>query len=74
MLLKIEVYNLLKSVLNQYRGENIVVGTHGNIMVLIMNYYDKKYNYNFWFNLNMPDVYKLSFEDEILVGVEHIWS
>jgi 2,3-bisphosphoglycerate-dependent phosphoglycerate mutase len=32
----------LKSVLNKYSGENIVIGTHGNIMVLIMNYYDKK--------------------------------
>jgi 2,3-bisphosphoglycerate-dependent phosphoglycerate mutase len=64
----------LKSVLNKYRGENIVIGTHGNIMVLIMNYYDKKYNYDFWNGLNMPDIYKLSFEDGILVGVERLWS
>ncbi len=35
----------VRSVLNKYCGENIVIGTHGNIMVLIMNYYDKKYNY-----------------------------
>lgn len=64
----------LKGVLNKYCGENIVIGTHGNIMVLIMNYYDKKYNYDFWSHLNMPDIYKLSFENEILVDVEHIWS
>jgi 2,3-bisphosphoglycerate-dependent phosphoglycerate mutase len=63
----------LKGVLNKYCGENIVVGTHGNIMVLIMNYYDKKYNYDFWNSLNMPDIYKLSFEDGILVRVERIW-
>ena len=64
----------LENVLNKYCGENIVIGTHGNIMVLIMNYYDKKYNYDFWSSLNMPDIYKLSFQDGILVDVERIWS
>lgn len=43
-------------------------------MVLIMNYYDKKYNYDFWKGLNMPDIYKLSFEDEKLVSVEHLFK
>lgn len=42
-------------------------------MVLIMNYYDKKYNYDFWERLNMPDIYKLSFENEVLIDVKHIW-
>ncbi|WP_291653829.1 histidine phosphatase family protein [Clostridium sp.] len=37
----------LKNLLKKYKGENIVIGTHGNIMVLIMNYYNKKYNYYF---------------------------
>jgi 2,3-bisphosphoglycerate-dependent phosphoglycerate mutase len=64
----------LKSLLNKYCGQNTVIGIHGNIMVLIMNYYDKKYNYDFWNSLNMPDIYKLSFEDGVLVGVERIWS
>jgi 2,3-bisphosphoglycerate-dependent phosphoglycerate mutase len=63
----------LKNVLCTYCGENIVIGTHGNIMVLIMNYYDKKYNYHFWERLNMPDIYKLSFENEVLIDVKHIW-
>jgi 2,3-bisphosphoglycerate-dependent phosphoglycerate mutase len=63
----------LKNVLSTYCGENIAIGTHGNIMVLIMNYYDKKYNYDFWEGLNMPDIYKLSFENEALIDVKHIW-
>lgn len=64
----------LKGVLTKYSGENIVIGTHGNIMVLIMNYYDKKYNYGFWNSLNMPDIYRLSFLDGVLVNTERIWS
>ncbi|HEY8890335.1 MAG TPA: histidine phosphatase family protein [Clostridium sp.] len=62
----------LKSVLNKYCGRNVVIGTHGNIMVLIMNYYDKKYNYDFWNCLNMPDIYKLRFQDVILKDVKRI--
>ncbi|WHY79870.1 histidine phosphatase family protein [Neobacillus sp. WH10] len=44
-------------VLEKYEGKNIVVGTHGNILVLIMNYFDKKYGFSFWKELNMPDIY-----------------
>jgi 2,3-bisphosphoglycerate-dependent phosphoglycerate mutase len=63
----------LENILNIYDGENVVVGTHGNIMVLMMNYYDKKYNYDFWCNLEMPDIYKLSFEDKKFLNAERIW-
>ncbi|MCP8615415.1 histidine phosphatase family protein [Salirhabdus salicampi] len=59
-------------ILQTYKGENIVIGTHGNIMVLIMNYFDEKYGYSFWKQLNMPDIYKLSFHDRSLKTVEHI--
>src|SRR5690625_2901242 len=38
--------NTTLTVLKRYENKNIVVGTHGNIMVLIMNYFDKKYGFN----------------------------
>lgn len=56
------IYSLNK-LLNKYKGKNIVIGTHGNIMVLIMNFFDEIYDYEFWKNLSMPDIYKLSFND-----------
>jgi len=59
-------------ILREYSGKNIVVGTHGNIMVLIMNYFDNNYDYDFWTRLEMPDIYKLSFEGEQLVRVQRI--
>jgi 2,3-bisphosphoglycerate-dependent phosphoglycerate mutase len=64
----------LENILVKYGGENIVIGTHGNIMVLIMNHYDKRYGYDFWSKLNMPDIYKLSFEDGRLKEVNQIWE
>lgn len=63
----------LKEILDKYKSRNIVIGTHGNIMVLMMNYYDKKYNYDFWRKLSMPDIYKLSFEGDKLLKVQRIW-
>jgi 2,3-bisphosphoglycerate-dependent phosphoglycerate mutase len=61
-------------VLERYEGKNIVVGTHGNIMVLIMNYFDKKYGFSFWKELNMPDIYKLTFDRTSLKEVMRIWK
>ena len=60
----------IKSILKKYAGKNIVIGTHGNIMVLIMNYFDPRYNYDFWRSLSMPDLYKLVFKSDELIQVE----
>lgn len=62
----------INKVLDKFEGENIVIGTHGNIMVLIMNYYDSNYDYNFWKQLKMPDIYKLSFENKIIKEISHV--
>ena len=61
-------------VLETYQDKNIVVGTHGNIMVLIMNYFDRKYGFSFWKDLDMPDIYKLTFDKKNLKEVNRIWN
>ncbi|WP_044337888.1 histidine phosphatase family protein [Rossellomorea aquimaris] len=58
------------SLLNTYRGKRVAVGTHGNLMVLVLNHFDKRFDYDFWKNLEMPDVYRLTFDHERLVDVE----
>lgn len=60
--------------LNRFEGKRIVIGTHGNIMVLIMNFFEKKYNYDFWKELSMPDIYKLEFDKEKLISVNRIFE
>lgn len=59
-------------VLERYEGKNIVIGTHGNIMALIMNYFDSKYDYSFWKELAMPDIYKLTFNGMTLKKINQI--
>lgn len=59
-------------VLKRYEGKNIAVGTHGNIMVLIMNYFNKQYGFDFWKKLSMPDIYKLTFTSNELKEVNRV--
>ncbi|WP_226683224.1 histidine phosphatase family protein [Sutcliffiella horikoshii] len=60
--------------LEKYEGKNVAIGTHGNIMVLIMNHFDKQYDFSFWNGLDMPDIYKLTFDRDVLVGVRRLWN
>ncbi|MYL39984.1 histidine phosphatase family protein [Halobacillus litoralis] len=64
----------IKTVLEKYENKNVVIGTHGNIMVLIMNYFDEKYGFEFWKKLAMPDIFRLSFKDNKLVDCKRIWK
>lgn len=62
------------SLLDQYEGKRIAIGTHGNIMVLMLNYFEDKYGYTFWKELDMPDIYKVMFDKHELVSVEKLWD
>lgn len=64
--------NALNDILVKYKNKNIVVGTHGNIMALIMNQFSKSFDYTFWSNLDMPDIYKLSFEEHSLIDIQRV--
>lgn len=66
--------NTTYDVLERYKDKNVVIGTHGNIMVLIMNFFEKKYDFCFWKNLDMPDIYKLTFDGKVLKNVERLWE
>ncbi|SET96535.1 2,3-bisphosphoglycerate-dependent phosphoglycerate mutase [Salinibacillus kushneri] len=66
--------NTTYQVLEGNTGKNVVIGTHGNIMVLILNYFDNQYGFDFWKQLEMPDIYKLSFNGKKLIDVQRIWG
>lgn len=65
---------IMEKLLDEFKGKSIVIGTHGNIMTIIMNYYDKEYGFNFWNSTSMPDIYKLSFVSNELKNVERLWN
>ncbi|MDR6549720.1 histidine phosphatase family protein [Paenibacillus qinlingensis] len=65
---------VIKHILTVHKGLNVVIGTHGDIMTLIMNYFDPSYDYKFWETTSMPDIYRMEFHDLTLVGVKRLWE
>ncbi|SDG16740.1 2,3-bisphosphoglycerate-dependent phosphoglycerate mutase [Paenibacillus sp. cl6col] len=64
---------VLQELISKYEGQHIVIGTHGDIMTLILNYFDPAYGFEFWFSTTMPDIYKLELQDMQLVRVDKLW-
>lgn len=62
----------LKDIIKLYAGESIILGTHGTWLAVILNYFDEKYDYNFWKTLKMPDIFLLSFKGENLKYIKHM--
>lgn len=65
---------IINDLLNNYETKTIIIGTHGNVMTIIMNYFNKEYGYDFWKNTSKPDIYKLEFSKEKLQLVQRIWE
>jgi 2,3-bisphosphoglycerate-dependent phosphoglycerate mutase len=65
---------VLLEVLNTYEGKKIVIGTHGDILTLMMNFFDKSFDYEFWRSTTMPDIYKLEMEGNKLIKVTREWK
>ncbi|MFK5709928.1 MULTISPECIES: histidine phosphatase family protein [Lysinibacillus] len=64
----------LRNILLTHPQESVVIGTHGNIMALMMQYFDAQYDYAFWQTLSMPDIYRLAFQGLSLQEVTRVWQ
>ncbi|MEK3885791.1 histidine phosphatase family protein [Paenibacillus sp. PL2-23] len=62
----------LHYILRNYKGKSIVIGTHGDIMTLMLSYFDKQYNIEFWKSTTMPDIYQLQFHGTTLEKVQRL--
>lgn len=65
---------VIRDLLKNYNGRKIALGTHGAVMTLIMNHYDKKYDLDFLLNMSKPDVYRLDFNGDELAEVIRLWN
>ncbi|OCT16924.1 phosphoglycerate mutase [Paenibacillus pectinilyticus] len=65
---------VIEKLLQEQQGNSMVIGTHGNIMTIIMNYYDRAYGFDFWEGTSKPDVYRMIFEGNQLEGIERVWG
>ncbi|WP_102275904.1 histidine phosphatase family protein [Cytobacillus massiliigabonensis] len=65
---------VLKELLTTYRGQKVVIGTHGAVMTLMMGYYDINYDLAFLHSTSKPDIYRMVFNDQELVGINRLWD
>lgn len=49
--------------MNAYGGKRVAIGTHGDIMTLILQRYDEHFDYHFWLGTTLPDIYRAEFEE-----------
>lgn len=64
----------LKNILEEYRGKRIAIGTHGNVMTLMMNDFDTAYGWDFLCQTTKPDIYKMQFNGLELEEVTRLWK
>jgi 2,3-bisphosphoglycerate-dependent phosphoglycerate mutase len=65
---------VIEKLLMEHQGKNIVLGTHGNIMAIIMNYYDRNYGFEFWNRTSKPDIYRMTFSGNRLERINRVWE
>ncbi|MFJ7730623.1 histidine phosphatase family protein [Lysinibacillus sp. NPDC097231] len=65
---------VIKGLLKNHETKTIIIGTHGNVMTIIMNYFNSEFGFDFWKNTSKPDIYKLVFSGEKLQLVQRIWE
>ncbi|CAH2716573.1 hypothetical protein BACCIP111895_03760 [Neobacillus rhizosphaerae] len=65
---------VLKELLKIYRGQKVVLGTHGAVMTLMMGYYDSQYDLDFLLHTSKPDIYRMEFNGQELVEVKRMWK
>ncbi|MBB3129410.1 2,3-bisphosphoglycerate-dependent phosphoglycerate mutase [Paenibacillus rhizosphaerae] len=64
---------VIRKLLEQHAGQRIVIGTHGDIMTLMLGEFDSRFDYAFWESTSMPDIYKTEWEGETLRQVTRTW-
>jgi 2,3-bisphosphoglycerate-dependent phosphoglycerate mutase len=65
---------VVQTILARHVGSQVVIGTHGNLLALVLNALDSRYAYDFWRGLSFPDIYKLEFDGSRFGSVERLWD
>ncbi|UYP07276.1 histidine phosphatase family protein [Priestia megaterium] len=65
--------NLIREEIEYSKEQNTLLVTHGNLMSLILRYFDESFGFNEWANLTNPDVYRVDIEDN-QINIKRLWD
>lgn len=57
-----------------YKGQKVVIGTHGAVMTFMMRYFDTRYDLDFLLKTSKPDIYRMEFNEDVFVETKRIWK
>lgn len=60
--------------LERFQQKTLVIGTHGDILTLMLNYFDEKYDFEFWQSTSMPDLYEVNFKGNMMTDCLRVWE
>jgi 2,3-bisphosphoglycerate-dependent phosphoglycerate mutase len=63
---------VIRYILDIYKDKTVVIGTHGTFLSMQLNYYDSKYDFEFWKTMKMPDIFKFEFNGLKLLAIENL--
>lgn len=64
---------LIREEIELGKEQTTLLVTHGNLMSLILRYFDKNFGFNEWENLTNPDVYRIDIEDNG-INITRLWD
>jgi broad specificity phosphatase PhoE len=64
----------IREILEARLEDPFVVGTHGNLLALILNHFDPDIGYDFWSRLSMPDIYCLHLGLNGEIAIQRLWQ
>ena len=64
----------VRRIVMMHSGRHVVISTHGSLLALILNGFDRTFGYDFWISLTFPDVYELTFTGSTMAGVRRLWG
>ena len=53
------VHDLVEQLAHRHQSQTVVLATHGNLLALLLNAFDRRVDVEFWKSLAFPDVFEL---------------
>ena len=64
----------VQRLMERHPTDHVVLGTHGNLLALVLQHFDAGVDFAFWRSLTMPDVYELQVGMDGDASVRRLWE
>lgn len=64
---------VVRRLLRARAGRHIALSTHGNLLALLVQHFDRRVGFDFWRALSTPDIFALRLDDDGRVSLNRMW-